>query len=132
MAGGMDTNGSYRFPIRVHCLVRYSCPFVLDRIRTNRDLFPVGAIRDGEAGHGARAAQGQMDDATRELRRRDAGGHRRRDVRERRHLQMFTAAKFFVTARDVFAHLLVDGWELMVDGNCGTLARTLQKRIHYV
>ena len=51
-----------------------------DGVDADGDLFPVRAIADGEARHGASATSGQVDDAFRELRRRDASGIRRRDV----------------------------------------------------
>ncbi len=73
-------------------------------VRADGDLFPVCAVRNGEARHGASAASRQVDDATRKFRRRDTSSDRRRDVGKCRRLDLFAAADAFKTARNKFAH----------------------------
>ena len=83
--------------------------FPLDRVHTNRDLFPVCAVADRETRHGASATGGQVDDATGEFRRRDTSGHRGRDVGKSRRLNLFTRTDPLKTARNIFAHKIMFG-----------------------
>jgi len=87
-----------------------------DGISANGDLFPVRAVADGEARDRASATGRQVDDAARILRRRDTGGHRRRDVGVCRILDLFTRTNPLKTARLKFAHnKVVDGFWLSVE-----------------
>lgn len=70
---------------------------LLNRIRANRDLLPVGPVGEAQARHGARAADGQMNESTRILRRRHTRRIRRRDIGERRSDDLFTASNLFKT-----------------------------------
>ena len=57
-----------------------------------------------EARHAAGAADAQMNDAARKLRRGDTGGHRRRDVGEGRNLNLLARANFLKTPGNIFAY----------------------------
>ncbi len=67
-------------------------------VDANGDLPPVRAIADGETRHGASATGGQIDDAFRELRRRDARRDRCRDVGKSWRLDLFATADSRKTA----------------------------------
>ena len=70
------------------------------------DLLPVRAIADRQTRHAASPAGRKVNDAARELRRRDTSGDRRGDVGVGRHLNLLTREMPCKTARNFFAHKL--------------------------
>ena len=66
--------------------------------------FPARSIANRQARNAPGASNRQVNDAPRELRRGDASRIRRRNVRERRDLNLFTRPNLFKTSRNVFAH----------------------------
>ena len=78
----------------------------LNGVCANRDLPPIRAVRNGEARNGSSAASGQVNDATRILRRRDTSGDRCCVVGKGWNLDLFTRTNPLKAARLKFAHNL--------------------------
>ena len=76
----------------------------LDGVGADGDLFPVGAVRDCQAGDGAGSTSGEVNDAPRELWSCDSGGVGRGDVGEGGDLDLFAGANSLEAAWYFFAH----------------------------
>jgi len=84
------------------------------------DLPPVCPVRNGEARHRAGATGGQVDDAARKFRRRDASSDRRCDVGKSCRLDLFTRTDPLETARLKFAHNIFLSKKRRAGANTGT------------
>jgi hypothetical protein len=81
--------------------------FVSDGVGADGDLFPVGAVTEGEARNGAGATSAKINHGTDILRWREAGGGKGSDVCKRPPLEveLFAEANFFEAAWYFFAHM---------------------------